>query len=332
MDILLDNPIASMYGPYFLILYGFVIFFSIIALAIAKNQVDKTDRLTLPPVSPQIDPYEIAFLRGGINEVARAVVFSLMKKGFIEIKHDGAAAEIIRINNENFQLLTEIEKIALNWFHSKRKPEEIFASYGLVENLESYGKMYQARLEQQQMLVNDDLNLQLKPWKLAVYLLILGLCLYKLLAALAHGSFNVILLIVFGIIGIVIAKSIGKLPRVTKLGKKYIERLQLAFDSLKTQTQAASMLSGNAKTSPQTTFSGIDPMLLSVGLFGGGVLAGTAYDNYNQAFRAASTQTSSGSCGSSCGSSSSSDSGSSSGDGGSSCGGGGCGGCGGGCS
>ncbi|KAK0038629.1 TIGR04222 domain-containing membrane protein [Biomphalaria pfeifferi] len=319
-----------MYGPYFLIFYGFVIFFSVIALAAAKNQVDKTDKLALPPVSPQIDPYEIAYLRGGINEVARSVVFSLMQKGFIEIKTNGKDSEIIRINNESFDSLTEIEKNALNWFHSSRKPVELFASYGLVETLERYGQMYQARLETQQMLTNDDLRNSYKPWKMTVYLIILGLCLYKLLAALANGNFNVIFLIIFGFVGILIASSVGKLPRLTKLGKQHLERLQLAFDSLKAKT--AKSLSNQPAQTAQTTFAGVDPMLLSVGIFGGGILAGTAYHSYNQAFRTANAQTSTGGCGSACGSScSSGDSGSSSGDGGSSCGGG-CGGCGGGCS
>lgn len=328
MDILLDNPIASMYGPYFLIFYGFVIFFSVIALAVAKNQVDKTDNLALPPVSQQIDPYEIAYLRGGINEVARSVVFSLMQKGFIEIKHDGKDSEIIRHNNDNFSLLTEIEKTALNWFHSTRKPSELFASYGLVESLDGYGHMYQTRLETQQMLVNDDLRNRFKPWKLGVFLLILGLWFYKLLAAWANGNFNVIFLVLLGMVGLVIANAVGKLPRLTKLGKQHLGRLQLAFDSLKTKTQSAYSLSNLSTPTQQPTFSGVDPMLLSVGLFGGTILAGTVYDNYNQAFRASNAQTSSGGCGSACGSSCSSGS---SGDGGSSCGGG-CGGCGGGCS
>lgn len=328
MEILLDNPLATLYGPYFLILYGFVIFFSLIALAIVKQRIDQTDKLNLPPIPQQIDPYEIAYLRGGINEVARSVVFSLLQKRFIEIKHDGKTTEIIRINNDNFNL-SEIEKRALNWFHSTREPKELFDTPGLITELEKYAEMYEARLERQQLLAGDEMQTRFKPWKLGAYLLILGLCLYKLLAALANGYTNVIFLTIFGIVGMFVAFRVARLPRVTKLGKKYLERLQLTFENLKNQSQSSPVVTSPVKSSAQPAFAGVDPVLLSVGVFGGAALAGTMYDGYNQAFQRAQTQTSAGGCGSACGTECSG--GSASGDGGSSCSSG-CGGCGGGCS
>ncbi|CAN5756576.1 hypothetical protein BH20ACI4_BH20ACI4_23560 [soil metagenome] len=80
MNILLDNPLAAMYGPYFLVFYAFFIFFVLIGLSIVKNLSDQTTKLNTPPIPSTIDPYEIAFLRGGTNEVARSVIFSLMRK------------------------------------------------------------------------------------------------------------------------------------------------------------------------------------------------------------------------------------------------------------
>ena len=116
MDILLDNPLATLNGTYFLIIYGFVIFFTIMILALVKSQIDKTDSLNLPPIPAQIDPYQIAFLRGGINEVARSMVFSLMQKGFIEMKTEGKTSEIKRINTPTrVSGLNQIEQLALNW-------------------------------------------------------------------------------------------------------------------------------------------------------------------------------------------------------------------------
>jgi uncharacterized membrane protein YgcG len=124
------------------------------------------------------------------------------------------------------------------------------------------------------------------------------------------GRFNVMFTIFLAIVGFVVAIGIGKVPRVTKLGKQYLERLQLAFEGLKYQTpQTLNFQAGAA---------GIDPLLLSVGVFGTGILAGTAFSHYNETF--ARQHQAGSSCGSSCGS------GSSSGDGGGSCGGG-CGGC-----
>ncbi len=63
-----------------------------------------------------------------------------------------------------------------------------------------------------------------------------------------------------------------------------MERLQLAFENLKTQTQQKSAASNAPKTMPQTAFAGVDPLLLSVGVFGTGILAGTLYSEYNDGF------------------------------------------------
>jgi len=327
MDILLDNPLASMYGPYFLVFYGFVITFTLIFLGIAKSGIDKTNHLPLPPVPVQIDPYEIAYLRGGINEVARSVIFSLMKKGYIELKTEGKTTEIKRVNNQTNNNLSVIERQALTWLGDSREVNKIFQSGGLNAQLESYGRTYQTRLESQQMLVGDNLKIAFSPWKWTAYLIILALGIYKFLAALANEQYNVVGVIVMTLGGFFIAGAVAKLPRVTELGKAYLERLQLAFDSLKYQSQAAYLPTNQGKILPQPGFAGVDPLLLSVGIFGSGILAGTVFDNYNQAFQRAQQQSAASSCGSGCGSSCSSDS--SSDGGGSSCASG-CGGCGGG--
>jgi len=332
MEILIDNPLATMYGPYFLILFGFVIFFAVVTLALVKMQFDQTDKLGIPAIPPNIDPYEIAFLRGGTNEVARSVVFSLLQKGFIEIDNIATPAVIKKTQNQpERNSLNQIELMTLGWLGASREPKEFFGADGLVKQLEIYTNLYQGQLEQKQMLMSDEARTSFNPVKWTVYLIIFGLGAYKLFAAIANGNFNILFLIIFTVVGLIIAAAVSKLPRVTKLGKAYLDRLQTAFDNLKYTSQAAYIASNQPKVAPQTSFAGVDPLLLSVGVFGAGILAGTVFDGYNQAFQRAQNASVAGgsSCSSGCGSCSSGGSSCSSGDGGSSCGGG-CGGCGGG--
>ena len=75
MDILFNNPLATMSGVVFLIFFAIVIIFTLIVLALIKSQIDKSDKMNLPPIPANIDPYEIAYLRGGTNEMARSVCF-----------------------------------------------------------------------------------------------------------------------------------------------------------------------------------------------------------------------------------------------------------------
>lgn len=333
MEILLDNPLGYMYGPYFLIFFGFVIFFAVIALALVKSQFDKTDRFAAPSIPPNLDPFEVAYLRGGENEMARAVIFSLLHKGLVEIEGTGSNSIVKRVENpERKARLSEIEETALNWMRFPLPPKDMFNSRGLPSKLENYSQTYQSNLERRQFLVDEQARNSFKPVKWSVFLLIFLLGAYKTFAAIVHGQYNIILLIIFTIGGLVIANQVSKLPRITKLGKIYLERLQTAFETLKYTSQKPYLAANQTNLSPQTTFGAVDPLLLSVGVFGGGILAGTVFDNYNQAFhRSQMSSAGGGSCGSAgCGSCSSG--GGSSDGGGGDGGGGGCGGCGGGCS
>jgi uncharacterized protein (TIGR04222 family) len=319
MDFLLDNPLATMEGTTFLVLYAVFVVLALFTLAVAKSNIDKTDQLPIPAIPPQIDPYEIAYLRSGINEMARSVVFSLVQKGFVEIVNDDRNGKVRRLENvPDSRGLNQIEQLALKWTGSEREAKDVFdSSFGLVEQLEPYGLTYHAQLERRQLLASDDLGWRAKRLGLIVALLIAGIGGYKILAAILNGNFNILFTIFMAIVGFIVAMSIGRLPRITKLGKSYLERLQLAFEGMKYGSQAPYIGAHAAQPVAEAGFAGVDPLLLSVGVFGTGILVGTAFSGYNDAFARAQQQSagSSSSCGSGCGSSCSS------GDGGGGCGG-----------
>jgi uncharacterized protein (TIGR04222 family) len=326
VDILLDNPLANMYGPYFLVLYGSLTFFTILFITYFKTLADKTDRLPLPAIPHDIDPYEIAYLRGGTNEMARTAVFSLMQKGLVEIKNAGKNAIITRTSNPERRTTTTVEDAALNWFAVSRQPKELFASGGLAETLEPYAGEYLRRLGRQQLITGPEMQSRVSLWKWPAFLLVLGLGGYKALAAVMHGHLNLVGILIIGVIGVVGLAVVGRLPRITKLGNAYLERLQTAFNKLQYQAPAAAVEEG---TAPTGGMMGMDPLLLSVGIFGGAVLSGTAYGAHNDVFARSQKENAAAAgsaCGAGCGSSCSSG-GSSCGSSG--CGGGGCGGCGG---
>ena len=84
MEFLFDNPLANMYGPYFLVFYILFISATIIGFRVVRNRADKTTHLNIPPVPNNPDAFEIAFLRGGQNELVRAVIFALAQKNLLK--------------------------------------------------------------------------------------------------------------------------------------------------------------------------------------------------------------------------------------------------------
>jgi len=328
MDFLFDNPLANLEGPYFLVLYISFIISTIIGYRVLRTRHDKTARFAIPPIPVNPDPFEIAFLRGGANELARAVVFSLVQKNLLKILNE---EKISRICPTNFgferRSLKPIELTALEWFSVNREPKELFQTNGLAETLKPYYETFQARLEMQNFFPDEEMKRRNNRLTLQAFLLFAGLGAYKMFVAISNGYWNIFGIIFITIIGMFVLGIVAKLPRLTTLGKTYLERLKLAFERIKPSNHNPLA----AQTAiPSATFAAIDPFLLSVGVFGGAALAGTIYSDYNRTFERAQNQsaTSSGGCGTGCGSGSSS----SGGDGGGGCSGGcggGCGGCGG---
>ena len=114
MDFLFDNPLANLYGPYFLILYGLLTVAAITGYRVLRNRLDRTEQFGIPPIPNNPDAFEIAYLRGGENELARTVVFSLAQKNLLKFVNDDKTQQI-QPTGESFdrRSLSPIENTAV---------------------------------------------------------------------------------------------------------------------------------------------------------------------------------------------------------------------------
>lgn len=322
MNFLFDNPLANMYGPYFLVFYILFIVATIAGFRLVRNQTDKTTKFNIPPIPNNPDAFEIAYLRGGDNELARAVVFALAQKNLLKFSSEDKQSPQIYPTVSEFDKrhLSTVEKTALEWFDRTRDVKELFQKDGLSNALKPYSETYRARLEIQHFIPDEQMKSRNTRLTLQAFLIFGSLGAYKFIAAIYNGHWNIFGLVFVTMIGLFVLSLAAKMPRLTKLGKEYLKRLQLAFERLKPSNH----FPAETSDAPSAAFAAVDPFLLSVGVFGGAALAGTVYSDYNLAFQKAQNHSVGSSCSSGCGSCSSS----SGGDGGSGCGGG-CGGCGG---
>jgi uncharacterized protein (TIGR04222 family) len=311
MDWLIDNPIAKMYGPHFLIFYSIVVAITLYISWRRVRNADWTATTSLPPIPSTFDPYELAYLRGGENEVTRATIFALLQKEFLIIKDINKEQYIEQTSpNPDRHQLSTIERRVYDWFTTRRTTKDIFGTDGLASHLKPFCNGYEQRLQSERLLTPNEVKRISKRTFAIGALVIIGLGSYKFTAAIINGFYNVFLLMIIGGAGLFILIQICNQPRMSNRGVQYLKRLQLAFENLKSVPNTTSPIMG-----------AVDPTLLLIGLFGIGAIADAAYDPYRQMFNKASSSGGCGasSCSSGCGSSC-----------GSSCGGGGCGGCGGG--
>ena len=304
MSWLFDNPVANMPGPDFLVFYPICAGVILVAAYFFIAMQDTTGDRPPPAIAGAIDPYEIAYLRGGSNEVIRAAAYALWQKGLVELAENGC----IRPAHFTAPDLTPIEREVLDTISPAPKIAALFSDKSLRLRLERMCGDYERRLSAEQLLTPPEARRAARLALIVGAALLIALAVYKLAAAAAHGRSNVGFLIAEAMLvcfALLWAFSRLKANRASWRGRAYLAQVQLAYSGHLRAVKAA-----NPESVPGQSVLG-GSALLMIGLFGLAALKDTAEAPFAKAFSQSSD--SGGSCGG--------------GDGG---GGGGCGGCGGG--
>jgi uncharacterized protein (TIGR04222 family) len=332
MNWLLHNVVADLYGPYFLLFYATAIVAVIVACYKSVRGVDQTWDMEPPDVPAKLDPYEVAYLRGGANEVTRVAIASLVQRGLLRIIEQKKWLRTIKLVDRRREAtageLSAIEARVLEWSGFPARPETLFQAGGPASLVKKACADYEEELADKQLLAPREMKgLGVLLWWTGSTVIV-GLGGYKLAVALAQGHYNVALLGVLGICGVIQLAMVCLLrPRVSHLGKAYLERLKLAYGGLKSQvhpigslTSALTMADDPGARGKLQSASAYSDCLLMVGVFGVASLADTPLSDLTTMFKRSTSST--GGCGGGGG-------GCGGGGGGGGCGGGGCGGCGG---
>ena len=326
MDWLLHNPIADMPGPYFLMLQFAVIVVLVSEAYWTKFRSDPTREVEPPPVPNKPDPYAIAYLRGGTEELARMVVFSLIQRGALRLQPPkkrpisiSLSQKIEQAPDAAFRLSKNpIERTAFDFFRIPRAVGELFNPGGLVARIKPECAGIAEALRDEELLSASEQVAAAWRVGLAGALVIVALSGYKLFVAVQKGRSNFAFLIMLTVLGLVALVAACHVPRLTQRGKRYLEQLQEAFAGLKFRT---------AEEDERAAMTGADPMFLLVpAVFGIVALRGTEYGYMADLFKKSTSGGGGGGCGT-CGGGSGGGCGGG-GCGGGGCGGGGCGGCG----
>ncbi|MGH9723137.1 MAG: TIGR04222 domain-containing membrane protein [Bryobacteraceae bacterium] len=264
---LLHNPVADMRGPEFLILYLTIIAATLLIYWFRLQSVDQTESLgpALIPTNP--DPYQIAYLRAGVDEVVRLVVAGLADRGYLDVNR--ALSQIRQsASPPDLHPLNHFERRVFDWFATPKYSRDM-ASTQLRMEAGTHCRQYEGILQNEQLLTSAETRAA--AWRLAwtaiSVIAILGG--YKLIVALSRGRRNVLFLILMGIAGSAIALVMARRPRLSARGRAWLRRLELAYESLRPgYADAAATMQGSA------------PLLLAAGLFGTGILAGGAYEHF----------------------------------------------------
>lgn len=85
MSWLWDNALANMYGPHFLLVYGSVIVLILVVCWWQRRRSDQTRTLPAFLIPSQLDPHDVAYLRGGKSAVTRLELLAMVQRGYLRI-------------------------------------------------------------------------------------------------------------------------------------------------------------------------------------------------------------------------------------------------------
>jgi uncharacterized protein (TIGR04222 family) len=265
-----DNPIGQMPGSAFLALYS--VWF-ILWLIVARLW----GTFKKPPVSPPIripndpDPFQIAYLRGGVHELLRTVLVDLVeKKRVVEVKPTrtwyqfgtGHSVWAISDRRDFGQDLSPAHRVVINGLRANACTiSEIMQQ--LPKELQKIINSYRAPLEAQGLIVTEQESLENNNRTFISAFCFTSLGLYKLAAAFANGRTNVGYLIIGMIIGTICIVAVGKRRSLTEKGLQYLKDLRLAFSTLQSKK-----LRSQSSDPPESATQQLSPTLLGMGIFG----------------------------------------------------------------
>ena len=293
MTWLLHNVVADLYGPYFLAFYALAIVAVIVASYVSVRSVDRTQDLASPQVPKQLDPYEFAYLRGGENEVARVAIASLVQRGLLKIAEKGtwnAKARTIDLGRLPAPgELGRIEAGVIKWARFPATPQSIFHANGVRSMLTEPCARYEAALAENNLLTPREVKETGARLWLFGSAIIVALGGYKLAVALTKGHNNVAFLCVLGIGGVVcLGAACMRRPRLSHLGKAYLERVKSAYidlkDQIKQDARLADIWDVSGDTGKARAATAYSDGLLAVGIFGVAALADTPLADLNTMF------------------------------------------------
>jgi len=293
------NPF-ELHGPEFLIFYA-ALSLVVVCILLFLRRIFEWGPI---PKFSDIDPYLIAYLRGGQDEAIRVATISLVDRGLLQAKGDFLTTDlgaVTRVRRSFERRILEVfrEGATVSNVFLKRGPRE--ACRALEEELKEYNLLPGPKQALARVLLG-----------LGAVAFLWWVAYIKIEVAFSRGRHNVSFLVTLALVVPVIVIFIQR-SRRTALGHRVLDDLKTLFSRLR--DRAAEIQPGGAT----------NELALLAGVFGLSALSGAAFEHAERLFPNEARVSESGYTGDDNSSSGSSSCGSSCGGGG--CGGG-CGGCG----
>ena len=237
----MTNPITSLHAVEFLIFYGVVIALVIWVSDRYLTGTDKTRLLPLPAVLDPVDPYEVAYLRGGQNELLPILIVRLVESGYLALDDTEARSFWSVFSSTKKSLvqaprrvpagaLNPMEQEVYDWFSKARTVTEVFEG-DLPARLGRHSLTLEERLRERQFLRAEDDSRRRSCTTIVGGAIILGIGGWRFMEAAGREPIGLLVRFVF--IGLFMLILVSQAMRLSALGEAYLSQLRERFAGLK---------------------------------------------------------------------------------------------------
>ncbi|HTQ87103.1 MAG TPA: TIGR04222 domain-containing membrane protein, partial [Candidatus Solibacter sp.] len=239
------NPF-ELYGPDFLYFYAVLGGTAILALWLLQRGTGGDAPVLGGAEGLAADPYLIAFLRGGEEELVRVTALSLFDRGFLAAPGLAQGASpgpdrlLLASKTAGSELLRRPIEQAVH-----KAASEAMTSTDLIKSLHDADvfSFYQTKLEHLGLVRTAAELLTQRTYLAAAMVTVLGAGVIKVMIGLSRGRPVIFLFIMIAVFSVLIPRFAGN--RITRRGKRALDDLNVLFISLKVR---ASGLAPGGKT------------------------------------------------------------------------------------
>ncbi len=226
------NPL-DLRGPQFLCFYAVFSSVFIFAVRLIRQALEGGEKQLDLEIRTEVaeDPYQIAYLRGGRNEVIRVAVVSLIDRklmsciGMTLAVLDAEAAEKVR---------RPLDKAILTKFAEQGSARKIFFDKVILDEAEAVG----GPLREKQLMPDAQVNFIRGSALLLGGGLLLGVAGMKIAVAISRGHYNIAFLILMAIAALAFL-VFSVFPRRTARGERIMGQISRQFLQLKVKPKSS---------------------------------------------------------------------------------------------
>jgi uncharacterized protein (TIGR04222 family) len=282
------DPIVHLAGVPFLLFYSTLVTAALVAIWVLLERTRRSDLPNLR-IPDQLDPYKIAYLRGGDSEVIRTAMVELVEQGWIvqDPTQKVSATKPIQwktdMQGKSTESFEPLQRILLENFQVARTGDTVFQS-SVQKKVQAITETFRKWVAEEELwTVRDkDKNPMVPRAIWSSFLLVEGLGVYKLLHAMSEHRSNVGFLAFGLLITPALFFIVTRRKRLSNRGERFLQDIQTAYKSLRSLKFAKPAMRTNPSESSQDRIeypaSSFPMPLLAMGIFGISALQGTTLD------------------------------------------------------